>query len=315
MKFYESEETIMGSGRWDPRQWARYSQAHIHNKSATKGTGGIYTSTSLKDLLNPYKVIRESCDSADNPNSTPIIIGLDVTGSMTRVLDAMARQGLPTLAEEIYNRKPVSDPHIMFMGIGDAFCDRAPLQITQFEADIRIAEQLTDLWLEEGGGGNGSEGYALAWYFAAYHTKCDAINKRGKKGYLFTVGDDGPTPFITKEQIKHIFGDDVSEDIDAKALLQVVSRDWEVFHLTVEEGHTASEAVKNRWKQLLGERAVTLADHTKMGEVIVSLLQVLAGVDKDTVANSWDGSTAIVVRQAISDLTTPNGGSGGLVKF
>lgn len=305
----------MGSGRWDPQQWASYSRTHIHNKQATTGANGIYRSTSLKDSLNPRNVIRESCDSADNPNSTPIIVGLDVTGSMGRVLDAMARKGLPTLAEEIYNRKPVSDPHIMFMGIGDAFCDRAPLQVTQFEADIRIAEQLTDLWLEEGGGGNGSEGYALAWYFTAHHTKCDAINKRGKKGYLFTVGDDGPTPYISKQQVKEIFGDDVPEDIDAKALLQVVSRDWEVFHLTVEEGGSASTYVMNQWKELLGERAITLADHTKMGEVIVSLLQVLAGVDKNTVANSWDGSTAIIVRQAISDLTTPNGGSSGLVKF
>lgn len=305
----------MGSGRWDPNQWAKYSNSNIHNKQSTTGSQGIYRSTSLKDTLNPRNVVRESCDSNDNPNSTPIIVGLDVTGSMGRVLDAMARKGLPTLAEEIYNRKPVVDPHIMFMGIGDAFCDRAPLQVTQFEADIRIAEQLTDLWLEGGGGGNGSEGYALAWYFAANHTKCDAINKRGKKGYLFTVGDDGPTPFITKEQVNQIFGDTIGENVDVKALLQIVSRDWEVFHLTVEEGGSASSRVVDQWKELLGERAITLADHTKMGEVIVSLLQVLAGADKDTVVNSWDGSTALVVQKAISDLATSNGGSTGLVKY
>ena len=71
----------------------------------------------------------------------------DVTGSMGMIADALARKGLGTMVEEILARKPVSDPHIMCMGIGDVLYDRAPLQVTQFEADIRIAEQLEKLWL------------------------------------------------------------------------------------------------------------------------------------------------------------------------
>ena len=34
------------------------------------------------------------------------------------------------------------------------------------------------------------ESYELALYFAAYKTSCDAWEKRQKKGYLFTLGDE-----------------------------------------------------------------------------------------------------------------------------
>ncbi|HAO33838.1 MAG TPA: hypothetical protein DCQ84_12920, partial [Candidatus Competibacteraceae bacterium] len=57
---------------------------------------------------------------------------------------------------------------------------------------IRIARQLRRLWLEKGGGGNACESYTLPWYFAATHTAIDCFEKRGKKGYLFTVGDEEP---------------------------------------------------------------------------------------------------------------------------
>ena len=141
----------MGSGRWDSSAWDLYSTAHVAGKTTDK----IYTSRSMKKEMDPLDVtIRESRDSDVNPMSNAIIVAQDVTGSMNSVLDAMVRKGLPTLATELYARKPVSDPHIMFMGVGDVQYDEAPLQVTQFEADIRIAEQLKTIWLEGHGGGN-----------------------------------------------------------------------------------------------------------------------------------------------------------------
>ena len=253
--------------------------------------------------LDPKGITREARDSATNPESTPIIVGLDVTGSMSRVLDAMARHGLETMATQIYDRKPVTDPQLMCMGIGDAFCDDAPLQVTQFESDIKLAQQLTQIWLEEGGGGNDSEGYILAWYFAAFHTKTDAWEKRGKKGFLFTIGDDGPTPYITKEQIQRFFGETPEfGQINADQLLKIVSEKYEVWHLCVEEGGSHREHDVDRWKELLGERTIVLKDHKKMGEVITSILQAFAGVDKKAIVDSWDGTTGLIVQAAIANV-------------
>jgi hypothetical protein len=309
---------IMGSGRWSDKDWELYASVHVKSKTSVDD---IYTSRSLAPELDPERVkVRESCDSPDNPESTALIVALDVTGSMGMVLDAMARDGLQTLATEVYSRKPITDPHIMFMGIGDVEAgDRAPLQVTQFEADIRIAEQLTKIYLERGGGGNHYESYALAWYFAAMHTRIDCFEKRNKKGLLFTIGDEMPTPYLLASDIERILGYRPQFDkIKAAELYTMVSRQYDVFHIIVEEGSYCQgnerEVVK-AWTKLLGQRAIRLSDHTKMSEVIVSTLQVIGGADSKSVISSWDGSTAMVVAKAIGSLTHPDKASGGVVRF
>jgi hypothetical protein len=305
----------MGSGRFDADDWTRYSTSRGYDKPTTKAAH-IYTSSSMFADFDPKNIkggIRESRDSADNPNSTPIIVGLDVTGSMDHVLEAMAKVGLKTLFEEVYNRKPVQDPHVLCAAIGDAYCDTAPLQVTQFEADLRIAEQLEKLYLERGGGGNDSEGYSLLHYFATKHTACDAWEKRKKKGYLFTIGDDGPTPEVLAEHVKDVFGV-AGERMSCAQILTLASRQWEVFHLMVAEGGTFSDTRCVRpWKKLLGERALTLKDHTKMAEVIVSTIQVIEGASSKEVVDSWNGDTSMVVHEAIHNLTAHNQGVGGVV--
>lgn len=132
----------MGHGTFDAHTYRTFSDS-----VKSKATDEIYSSHFHKNL-NPKGVkIRESRDSEDNPRSTPVIIALDVTGSMGMIADVIARTGLGTLFEAILDRKPISDPHLMFMGVGDANCDSAPLQVSQFEADKRIIEQLTQIYL------------------------------------------------------------------------------------------------------------------------------------------------------------------------
>lgn len=223
----------MGTARWADEDWKGYSTRNIKGKSLDM----IYTSSKLKQSLDPKGVkVRESRDSKENPNSNAIIVGLDVTGSMEPVLDAMIRTGLPTLFTEIYSRKPVTDPHIMVMGIGDVEWDHAPLQVSQFEADIKLADQLRDVYVEKGGGGNSFESYILPWYFASQHTSLDCFEKRGKKGYLFTIGDEEPTPRISAAKVKQFVGD-VTQDLVAENLLKEVSKMYEVYHIMIEQGN------------------------------------------------------------------------------
>lgn len=291
----------MGGGRWDPNQWDAYTTKRSY---ATKSTQQIFTQQGLHSDLSAYGIkCRESLDSPDNPASTAIIIGLDVTGSMRPIIDHVARKDLNTLITEIHTRKPVTDPHIMINGIGDVRAhDPVPFQITQFEADLRIAEQLEKLDIHQGGGGNGSESYMLSWYFAAHHTLIDCFEKRQKKGYLFTIGDDGPTPDLTAEEIARVFNDG-GEAVTCDALLDLVSRKWEIFHLTMTEGDTGQAGVQRKWATLLGENAIVVTDHTKLAEVIVSIMQIREGTDKARVADSWDGSTALVVKNATAHLS------------
>ena len=127
-------------------------------------------------------LLRESRDSTSNPNSLPVIIALDVTGSMRTIPHSLVKEGLPNMVGNMIQRG-VTDPAILFLGIGDHTCDDAPLQVGQFESgDEELDLWLTRTWLEGHGGGNNGESYLLAWYFAAKHTITDAWEKRGQKG-------------------------------------------------------------------------------------------------------------------------------------
>lgn len=308
----------MGGGRWTDSDWTTYSS---HTTKTAKTVDDIYKKRSIDAKFDPMGItLRESRDSVDNPASTAVIVALDVTGSMDRVLDSMAREGLKTLATEIYTRKPITDPHIMYMGVGDVDAgDRSPLQVTQFEADIRIAEQLADIYLERGGGGNNYESYNLPWYFAAMKTSIDCFEKRGKKGYLFTVGDEQTPKPLSTAAIKQVLGDTVQESLTNEQLLAMVSRMYHVYHIIVNEGsHYRNRGgdVDREWRELLGQHAMNLTDHTKMSEVIVSTIQANEGFTKADIIGSWDGKTKDVVAHALKDTDImKHNGSSGIVTF
>lgn len=305
----------MGAGRWDPSAYRSFTASTVN-----RSTDEVYSKRSLAKSLDPKGVaIRESRDSEFNPESNAIIVAVDVTGSMGMLADTIARKGLGTLFEEILSRKPVSDPHLMFMAIGDVACDSAPLQASQFEADDKIIGQLTDIYIEHGGGGNLTESYNLPWYFAAFHTSIDCMEKRGKKGYLFTLGDEeAPTP-LSEADIEKVLGYKPQQVLSNEELLELVGRSYHVFHLMVEEGSHMrggrTPQVKSTWANLLGQRAILLSDYTKLSEVIVSLVEVTEGRDAADVAASWSGDTSLVVGKAVQDLTTASGASDAVVRL
>jgi hypothetical protein len=302
----------MGTGSWDAGSWSRYAAASVKGRSRHE----IFRSAGMRDAYDPRRIVmRESCDSADNPASTPVIIGVDVTGSMGALAEELIVKGLNTTFTELLDRRPISDPHVMAMAIGDAECDRAPLQVTQFEADIRIAQQLTELWLEGGGGGNRGESYSLAHAFAGLKTRHDALTKRGKKGFLFTVGDEPNLDGVTREQLHRVLGVDAQADLTARDCVDLASRSYEVFHIIVDGSYALRDlrGVRATWDPILPQRVIHLKDPDKLSQTIVSAIELLAGKDHDEVVGSWDGSTALVVADAVRGLQTrPGGGGRGL---
>jgi hypothetical protein len=82
--------------------------------------------------------IREARDSEEHPESFPIIIALDETGSMGHIPEIIVKKILPDIMESIMNAG-VKDPQICFMGIGDCcFNEEAPLQVGQFESSDEL---------------------------------------------------------------------------------------------------------------------------------------------------------------------------------
>lgn len=293
----------MGNSNWNPSQYGSYSRT-VSNKSQQQ----IFTNQSGCDPdLDPAKfTTRESVDSPANPESTPIILAVDVTGSMGILATQIVKEGLGIIMDNVISRKPVTDPHILLSAIGDCFCDRAPIQATQFEADMKLVRQIEKIFIEGGGGGNGGESYLAAWWMASNKTKCDAFDKRGRKGYLFTIGDEACHATLAGSHIKQFLGM-VSEDMSADNLLQTCQQNWNVFHLITPTGATEDQNAITKWRELLSERAIVIDDWKKMAEVIVSLMQVNEGQSKEDVIGSWDNKTGQVVAAAIKSLPDPAG--------
>lgn len=240
----------------------------------TKSRYEIFSSRHINNAMNPEGIkIRESRDSAEHPNSVPIILALDVTGSMGSVPHHMVKEGLPTVMGTIIQRG-IADPQVLFLAIGDHECDKSPLQVGQFESSDELLDKwLTDVYLEGGGGGNAGESYLLAWYFASYHTEHDAWEKRKKKGFLFTVGDEPTLKKIPARDVKKIMGDGQYEEFTSAALLDKARERYHVYHLHIAEtGAGSRRETIDGWKQLMGDNLVVVEKHQDISKIMAEII-------------------------------------------
>jgi hypothetical protein len=292
----------MGNGRWTADDWSGYVEKNVSGKTSSQ----IFTSNTIDSNFDPNEIdFRESCDSPLNPSSTPVIIACDVTGSMGMISHTLMKTGLNTLATEIYNRKPVSDPHILVMAVGDAKTDKSPLQVTEFEADICLADQVKSLWIESGGGGNGGESYSLAHLFAATKTKIDSSKKRNQKGFLFTIGDEPIHDGLSVREMKRVLGLNMEADLSAADCVAMAQRNWEIFHIVLSNEGAATyklDRVLETWHAILPDRTILLEDVSKLAETVISIMQIHQGADSKTVIDSWGSGTSVVVSNALKSV-------------
>lgn len=241
----------------------------------TKTTSDIFTQSKerrIHESMIPSKaLLRESRDSEAHPNSVPIIIALDTTGSMLDIPTHLVRDGLPKMVGNII-QKGVPDPQILFLGVGDHECDRAPLQVGQFESgDEELDLWLTRTFLERGGGGNGGESYLLAHYFAANHTVTDNLEKRGQKGILVTIGDEPGLRSLPKRSIQEIMDKEVQSGYSDTELLDLAKDKYDVYHIHI--NHNGGDRRAERyWQDLLNENCIIVNDYELVGDTISDLV-------------------------------------------
>lgn len=269
--------------------YGNYSyQAHkeIVSRRSTKKREEVFRQREVHPLMNPHGVsYRESRDSADHPHSVPIVFALDVTGSMGKIPDQLARKELPNFMQGLQTAG-VADPQVMFLAFGDALCDRGPLQVGQFESTAEdIDRWLTWSWLEGGGGGNGGESYDLAMYFAARHTVTDAMERRGKRGYFFMTGDEPPFRSTSRSVVKSVIGDTIEDDIPLDQVIEELSCNYRPFFLIPDVGRRRVEKV---WRKHMGDHVLLLEqpqDTCHVAAALVALCEGLVG-DLDGVAKN-----------------------------
>lgn len=308
--------TAMGGGTFDSSAYKAAATARAasgvddfdYDRKVKSGhASGIHPSldpTSVAGPTSPLagKNIRESRDSDEHPNSLPIAVLFDVTGSMHHIPTVLQKK-LATLMDVIIAKAGIPDPQVLVGAIGDSYTDEYPFQVGQFESDNRFDEQLRNIILERGGGGQDMESYGLAYQFAAYHTATDSWEKRGKKGYLFTMGDEAFWPNITKAEVQKIFGVESDGEESVESLFAKASERWEIYHIFIMQGSYAHAThIHNKWRALLGERFIKLDDADLVCEVIAGIVHMLESAhDVDTVINDigLSGAAGASVKNAL----------------
>ena len=324
----------MGSTSW--------SDAAYSMRSSTRASGAAATGTSVKDATFAYhsslrragkalvvhekldpkstnkngahagKNIRESLDSDAHPESVAVAIIFDTTGSM-QFVPTILQEKLPKLMGLLVRKNYLEHPQILFGAINDMHASsRVPLQIGQFEAGLEIDDDLTNLLLEGAGGGSIEESYELGLYFMAKHTYIDCFEKRGKKGYLFIIGDESPYPNVEKDQVEKTIGDILQSDLATADVVEELLEKWEAFYIMPGgTAHSGEARILDRWKKMLGQNVLELANASQVCECIAAQIGLYEGkTDSTRVANDLieagtDKHTAAIVSKAL--VTTGSG--------
>jgi hypothetical protein len=237
----------------------------------------------IHQQLNPFGVNRESRDSEAHPTSRAVAVMFDVTGSMRNV-PRIAQGSLPRLMDTILRgvggRPFLEHPQILIGAVGDAYNDKAVLQVGQFESGLEISEDLSKLWLEGGGGGTYEESYELAMYFLARHTACDCIERRNERGYAFILGDEHCYPRLRTDTVRTIFGDELGQEIDLAAMVLELQDKWDTFFILPNgTTHYNDAALWRYWVQLLGsQQCLRLEQPNRICDLIASTIGIAEGV-------------------------------------
>ena len=238
------------------------------------------TATTVHPNLEPKRINAkpfgklESRDSADHPNSLPVLVGFDTTGSNSaRAVDAQAK--LPTLMNLL--NKYLDDPQVA-VAANDDFqaqvqsrgAHDGALQISDFESDNRVDEHIRNVWLTNNGGGNGGESYDLMLYAAARKTVLDSVEKRGKKGYFFMYADEPIFPNVVKSEVLAVFGDVIEKDIPVEEIIEEARRNFNVFAIWPHGGY---DSAKEQYLKLFGKESVLILENPNLiCELIVSVV-------------------------------------------
>jgi hypothetical protein len=271
----------------------------------TKSVSEIFTQQKARvihESMEPSKVVVRECrDSSAHPNTVPIILAMDVTGSMGSIPHHLVKEGLPKLVSKLI-QAGVPDLAILFLAVGDYVYDSHPLQVGQFESgDEELDMWLTRTYIEGGGGGNGNESYNLAWDFANRMVVTDAWEKRKEKGFIFTFGDEPVANNIPGSVIKSLYPNAQSSDtVENDKLLAEVREKWHVFHIHIK--HNRYDTVQ--WARLLGQDLLVTPDYREIPDIVTNTVlqnvKIIPQVISESPLQPKDAGAPIVIEDIIS---------------
>lgn len=280
----------MGGGSFTSSAYACYTTSCGRSYDATtmRSSGQEFLQRHIDESLDPKRFsLRECVNSDEHPNTIPIILALDVTGSMGSSCKETA-EALASIMSDLY--KKYDDIEFCVMGIGDLAYDRAPIQMSQFESDVRIAESIDKIYMEHGGGCNAYESYTAAWYMGLKRTSLDRIEKQGKKGIIITMGDEPLNPYLPKINLNEAVNGEEQDDIDTEELYEEASKKFDIYHIAVDSGDNCYKSYASRINESFGS---LLGDRLKISTLNELPRKIVECID-DSLQNEDTGEALLV---------------------
>lgn len=194
-----------------------------------------------------------------SPN--PVIVAIDVTGSMAGWPFELFDR-LPLFYQTLSQYRP--DVEVAYAAIGDAACDRFPLQVTDFAKGYDLEERVAALY-GEGGGGDAPEDYQLfAHYVSSRVDIPEVADDRDERPFLLVFGDAGFHARVLPDQVRRVIGAELDQALDGVSVWREVAARWDTWFLRRPTGGPGDE-VHRQWAEAIGEQKIVYVDDELRG--------------------------------------------------
>ncbi|MEW6277700.1 MAG: hypothetical protein AB1758_03680 [Candidatus Eremiobacterota bacterium] len=286
---------------WDDsmEDWARpgayrfdsaRSEARARDASRARAAGPRTYAVSRPDeaLTSPAKTIHST-------SKNPLIIAVDVTGSMAHwPFEIFDR--LPLLYNTLSQYRP--DLEVCFAAIGDAHCDRWPLQVTTFSQGFNLESQLKAIY-GEGGGGCEPESYELFAFWVNRHVR---LVQTDEKPFLIVFGDAPMHPRVQPAQVRAVMGDRLDRERDAVDEWRSVAARFNTWFLR--RKGTVGDRIDAQWSKALGQQNILhIDDEQRAVDYAMGLIARQWGRGEDFRLNMAARQTEAAIARVERDIT------------
>jgi len=234
---------------------------------------------------------------------SPVVLALDVTGSMGD-WPLIIWDKLPMFYGQIMMNEYLDDPHMCFAPVGDAWSDKAPVQVTDFVVGMEMDDVLSQVFIEGGGG----EGYCESYELMAFYFLKHCHLKEGSKPLLFFTADEDFYSKVFPDQVKRVIGDQVETELDSISVMRALGMKFNVYVLRKSYAYMDDKITKH-WESALGPgRTLTLSNPKACVDTMLGIIAISGGTkDLDSYVEDMQerGQTEEriqEVRQALSGL-------------
>jgi hypothetical protein len=236
------------TSKWYGKGTYRYGPGGADKRGTAAERARASGPRTYQEKSGPNEKIIDPQKRISTESGNPLIVAVDVTGSMA------------SWPFEIFDRLPLlyntlsqyrEDLEVCFVAIGDAACDKWPLQVTTFASGFDLEQLLGSLY-GEGGGGDAPESYGLFAHWVNTHVEVPDLQE---PPFLIVFGDVTMHPKVPKEQITHYLGDRALRNVDAIKAWNQVSKNWNTWFLRRPTGKPG-DMVDKQWGKAIGEQKI-----------------------------------------------------------